>query len=135
LLASLEGKYAVLILNKTDLCDTVPAPLADSGFPLVSLCAKSGDGLDTLTAAVAEVTGIAGLTGDEPMLANERQHIGASRCLESVNAAVEALKAGFAEDAAAVCIDEALAAVLELTGERVSDTVVQEVFSRFCVGK
>lgn len=135
LLASLDGKHAVIILNKTDLCDTVPAPLTDCGFPLVCLCAKDGSGLDALTAAVSEVTGIAALTGDEPMLANVRQRIGAARCLESVNAATFALSSGLAEDAAAVCIDEALSAVLELTGERVSDTVVAEVFSRFCVGK
>ena len=135
LLASLEGKLAVVILNKTDLCDDIPAVLQTSGLPLVPLCAKDGNGLDALTAAVAQVTGIAGLTGDEPMLANERQRIGAARCLESVNAAIDALSSGLAEDAAAVCIDEALSAVLELTGERVSDTVVAEVFSRFCVGK
>ncbi len=135
LLASLEGKITVMILNKTDLCDAVPAPLENSGFPLVSLCAKDGKGLDALTAAVADVTGIANLSGDEPMLANERQRIGAARCLESVRAAMDALSSGLAEDAAAVCIDEALSAVLELTGERVSDTVVSEVFSRFCVGK
>ncbi len=135
LLASLEGKYAVLILNKTDLCDTVPAALEQSGLPLVSLCAKSGDGLDALTAAVAHITGIAALTGDEPMLANERQRLGAARCLDGVREAIDALASGLAEDAAAVCIDDALSAVLELTGERVSDTVVAEVFSRFCVGK
>ncbi len=135
LLASLESKLAVIILNKTDLCDTVPTVLQTSGLPLVPLCAKDGNGLDALTAAVTQVTGIAGLTGDEPMLANERQRIGAARCLDSVNAAIDALSSGLAEDAAAVCIDEALSAVLELTGERVSDTVVQEVFSRFCVGK
>ena len=110
LLASLEDKHAVIILNKTDLCDTVPAPLLTGGRPLVSLCARSGDGLPALTAAVAEVTGIAALTGDEPMLANERQRIGARRCLDSVNAAIAALSSGLAEDAAAVCIDEALAA-------------------------
>ncbi len=134
-LASLAGKLAVIVLNKTDLCDTVPSALQASGLPVVPLCAKDGNGLEALTTAVAQVTGIAGLTGDEPMLANERQRIGASRCLDSVNAAIDALSSGLAEDAAAVCIDEALAAVLELTGERVSDTVVAEVFSRFCVGK
>ena len=135
LLASLDGKHAVVILNKTDLCDRVPEALIQSGLPLVALCAKDGNGLDALTAAVADVTGIAALSGDEPMLANERQRIGATRCLDSIRAATDALSSGLAEDAAAVCIDEAIAAVLELTGERVSDTVVAEVFSRFCVGK
>ena len=38
-------------------------------------------------------------------------------------------------DAVTVLLDEALSALLELTGEKVTDTVVNDVFSRFCVGK
>lgn len=135
LLDALADKTAVIIVNKTDLSPAIPAALENTVHPLVPLSAKHGDGLDQLTAAVAEVTGIAALSGDELLLANERQREGAARCLRGVNAAIEALSSGLAEDAAAVCIDDALAAVLELTGERVSDAVVHQVFSRFCVGK
>ncbi|MBR5134208.1 MAG: tRNA uridine-5-carboxymethylaminomethyl(34) synthesis GTPase MnmE [Clostridia bacterium] len=135
LLASLDGKTAVVIVNKTDLSPALPSLFDNCAFPLVALSAKHGDGLDKLTAVVETVTGIAALSGDEPMLANERQKIGAMRCLRGVTDAIDALSSGLAEDAAAVCIDDALTAVLELTGERVSDAVVHEVFSRFCVGK
>lgn len=135
LLSSLADKTAVLIINKSDLFDAVPEALATSILPKVTLSAKHGRGLDELTAAVEQVTGVAALTGDEALLANERQRLGAARCLGSIEAAMNALSSGLAEDAAAVCIDEAIAAVLELTGERVSDTVVSEVFHRFCVGK
>lgn len=38
-------------------------------------------------------------------------------------------------DAAAVSVDGAIAAILELTGERTTDAVVDQVFARFCVGK
>lgn len=38
-------------------------------------------------------------------------------------------------DAVNVSIDDAIDALLALTGEKVSDAVVDEVFSRFCVGK
>jgi tRNA modification GTPase len=38
-------------------------------------------------------------------------------------------------DALTVVLDEALSAVLELSGERVTEAVVDEVFSHFCVGK
>ncbi len=135
LLHSLDDKTAILIVNKTDLADTIPEALQESTHPVVALSAKHGKGLEDLTAAVAQVTGVAALSGDEMLLANERQRQGASRCLQGVTAAIDALGGGLAEDAAAVCIDEALAAVLELTGERVSDAVVHQVFSRFCVGK
>ena len=38
-------------------------------------------------------------------------------------------------DAVGVCIDEAIAALMELTGRQVTDAVVEEVFASFCVGK
>ena len=38
-------------------------------------------------------------------------------------------------DAVTVSLEGAVAALLELTGERVTEAVVDEVFSRFCVGK
>ena len=135
LLQSLKARLSLLIVNKQDLSPDIPAPLLESGLPLVPLSAKSGDGLERLREAVTELTGLAALTGDEPLLANERQRIGAFRCQQAIEAAIGALQSGLCEDAANVCIDEALTAVLELTGERTSDAVVGEVFRRFCVGK
>jgi len=38
-------------------------------------------------------------------------------------------------DAVGVCVDGAVNNLLELTGEKAGDAVVNEVFSRFCVGK
>ena len=42
---------------------------------------------------------------------------------------------GYTLDAAGVCVDDALRALYELTGENAGDDVIDEVFSRFCVGK
>jgi tRNA modification GTPase len=49
--------------------------------------------------------------------------------------ALGALEMGLSLDAVTVSLDDATAAILELTGERVTETVVDEVFARFCVGK
>ena len=49
--------------------------------------------------------------------------------------ALEALQAGQTLDAINVCIDSAIDSLLELTGERASDAVIDQVFARFCVGK
>ena len=45
------------------------------------------------------------------------------------------LNSGITLDAVTVSIDEAIQALLELTGERVGEVVVHSVFSKFCVGK
>ena len=49
--------------------------------------------------------------------------------------AVEAIKMGFTMDAVGINIESAISVLLELTGEKVTDAVVNEVFSQFCVGK
>ena len=48
---------------------------------------------------------------------------------------IAAIGAGVTLDAVGVELDEGIAALEELTGKRVSDRVVDEVFARFCVGK
>ena len=47
----------------------------------------------------------------------------------------QALEAGETLDAVNVCIDSAIDSLLELTGERASEAVIDKVFERFCVGK
>ena len=48
---------------------------------------------------------------------------------------MQALTAGITLDAVTVIIEEAINNLLELTGERVTEAVVDTVFSHFCVGK
>ena len=69
------------------------------------------------------------------MLANERQRKCCLDALSSIDAAAKALADGFTLDAAGICIDDAVTALLELTGKRASQAVVDKVFSNFCVGK
>ena len=66
---------------------------------------------------------------------NERQKICLDRAAEYVEEALEALQSGVTMDAVNIVLDDALNSLLELTGERVSEAVVNEVFSHFCVGK
>ena len=69
------------------------------------------------------------------MLANERQRQCCVNALASIKEAKDALSMGVTLDAVGVCIDDAIGHLLELTGEKASDAVVDEVFSSFCVGE
>ena len=69
------------------------------------------------------------------MLANERQRQCCISALDAVNEAKNALEAGLTLDAVGVCIDDAISALLELTGQKASQAVVDKIFSNFCVGK
>ena len=66
---------------------------------------------------------------------NERQ----KQCLDNAGRAVEeglaAVSQGMTLDAVNIILDDAMNSLLELTGERASEAVINQVFSQFCVGK
>ena len=69
------------------------------------------------------------------ILINERQRICCQKAENALSDAEDALNIGLTPDAIGVCIDDAIAALLELTGQKASEAVVDEVFKQFCVGK
>ena len=64
-----------------------------------------------------------------------RQRHAAEAALGAVREARAVLEDGMTFDAVGVLIDDAIAALLALTGERVEDAVIDRVFHDFCVGK
>lgn len=134
LVNSLNDKNTIVVINKTDLADNISD--ADfKGMRVVKISAKQKTGYDELSRAIAEASGTSDLSPDSAVLLGERQRACAERALEGVNAAKEALEMGSTMDAVGVCVDDALAALLELTGKRVTNEVTDEIFRRFCVGK
>ena len=69
------------------------------------------------------------------LIANERQLNCVVTALNALENAINDIKNGQTLDAVGVLIEDAISALLKLTGENVSETVVAEVFSKFCVGK
>ena len=136
LLTQLRGRPAVAVINKTDLPRRIDVSRIQQSVPYaVELSAASGQGLAALTETVSRALGLWQLDGASTLLANERQRDCAKRAHTAVREAAEALQDGVTFDAVGVCVDEAITALLELTGERTSEAVVDEIFSRFCVGK
>ena len=102
---------------------------------MVYLSAKTGEGFEELKKTTRELLGTAQLDPAAGILYTERQRDDVRRALEAVEEAESALWMGMTLDAVTVSLEGALSALFELTGERVSDAVVDSVFERFCVGK
>lgn len=134
ILESVNKNNTVIVINKSDKGVKCDMNVFD-GFKTVKISAKTGQGYDELRSAVEKLTGIAGLDPDSPVLLGERQRDLAVRALGSVEEARKALADGYTVDAVGVCIDDAIAALFELTGKRVTNEVADEVFRKFCVGK
>lgn len=136
MLEQLPEKPVIAILNKSDQPALLePAALQAQFSRVISMAAKDGNGLEELRQAVEELFYREQVTPEMGVVSNERQ----KQCLEHAKAQIlqaqEALEAGEMLDAVTVLLEEAADALLTLTGERVSEAVVNDVFARFCVGK
>lgn len=130
------GKRTVIVLNKSDLGTAVDRTEFETlGARIIELSAKQGEGIEELTQAVSELFGADTFDPDSTVFANERQKQCAEAALEKLEAAASALAMGETLDAVTVMIDCAASELMELTGERVTEATVGEVFSKFCVGK
>lgn len=131
-----KDKNVIPIVNKTDLEPRLDVDYIKNklGSPLF-ISAKSGDGYNELCDRVAELIGTKNFDTTSAMLVNERQRICCQKASDALKDALEALNIGLTPDAIGVCIDDAIAALLELTGQKASEAVVDEVFKQFCVGK
>ncbi len=136
LIDSLEGVPSIAIINKTDLerklnIDIISIKISH----IVYISAINGEGKQELVDAIAEVSGTKNFDPCSGIISNERQRMAAQNALNSVLEAQSTLNSGFSFDAVTVCVEDAIEALLELTGENVSDAVVDDVFHSFCVGK
>ncbi len=136
ILEACSGKKSIAILNKADLGTIVST---DQVAPYVSnvltLSAKDTDSFDKLKQALEALLGTADFDSGAAMLANERQLSCVRKSMKALEEAIEAIETSMTMDAVNVCVDASLEPLMVLTGERVSDTVIEEVFSTFCVGK
>lgn len=127
---------AIAIWHKTDLpTEGNEAYIQQQFKQIVYTSTKNTNSLENLSDAIAEVLQMHQLDLSDGLLANERQRSCAMQAEESLREAIEALSMGMTLDAVTVSIEAALDALLSLSGERVTDTVVDQVFHNFCVGK
>mgnify|MGYP002854906066 CR=1 FL=1 len=134
LLQQLPLERTICICNKIDL---VPVWNPDElGFAeVVRISAKQGDNIPELEKAVADFASIREVSAEDGMIANERQRICLTSAISAVQEGLDALQMGMSYDAVTVSLDGAADALLQLTGEKITDKVVDTVFERFCVGK
>lgn len=127
---------SVAVVNKNDLSTVIDITELEKHFKhIVYLSAKENSGTDELCACIEDIFRLNEPFFNDVTVANERQKKCVDVCLENVEKAVEAIECGEMLDAVNVLIDYAEQSLLELIGEKITDAVVDDVFSRFCVGK
>ena len=139
LAARCKGRRAIAVLNKEDLTaapGVFDQTLLEGCFDrVVTLSATEPAARDTLAQAVDSLMGTAGLDPNAGALCSQRQLAAAVAARDALAGARQARADGFDLDAVGVCLDDALEALCRLTGEDAGEAVIDQVFSRFCVGK
>ncbi|MEE0060323.1 MAG: tRNA uridine-5-carboxymethylaminomethyl(34) synthesis GTPase MnmE [Acutalibacteraceae bacterium] len=136
LLKTIKNAPSIAIINKTDKEAVLDVDFIKSQIEnVVFISAKHGDGINELVSAVEKITGTADFDPSVATLATERQRDCAVRALDAINEAIYSLEIGLTLDATTVSIEDAIQSILEITGERASEVIVHNVFSKFCVGK
>lgn len=136
LLNAIQDVPCIAVINKSDLKQKINIQYIKQKIKrIVYISASKGEGLEALTEQIVEIAGTKDFNPSEGILSNERQRAAVYEALRALKEAKDALTAGFTFDAVTVALEEAVEYLLELTGESVSDEVVDRVFHHFCVGK
>ncbi|MDL2219475.1 tRNA uridine-5-carboxymethylaminomethyl(34) synthesis GTPase MnmE [Ruminococcaceae bacterium OttesenSCG-928-O06] len=131
-----QGRPALGIVNKSDLGLSLDIEELRPYFTeLIVVSAKSPENRQKIESAIVRVIGMENFDPNAALLANERQLVAGVAARDALQQAHQALQDGLSLDAAGVCLEDALQALATLTGEDASQAVIDEVFSKFCVGK
>ena len=130
------GRPAIALVNKEDKPTQFDAELIAPYFAMVlPVCCREEGSRKVIAAAVARLLGTGSIDPHAASLSGQRQLSAALRARDAVAGALDAAAGGFGLDAVSVCVDDALDALCDLTGENASEAVIEQVFERFCVGK
>lgn len=131
----LSGVKVIACINKSDKNSEIDKnKIIDAFENVIEISAENGEGKDKLQNVLNNMY----LTNSNiynDLSVNERQKQCLDRAGKCIEEAMAALTSGTTLDAVNIILDDAQNYLLELTGERASEAVVNEVFSHFCVGK
>ena len=134
----LKDRKAIILLNKSDL-----TPVTDGGSirqhldkKMIAVSAKEQTGIEELEETIREMFFTGEVTfNDEVYITNIRHKNIISKSLDNVKKSKEALEMNLPIDIITIYIKNVLEDLGEITGEVVTEDIINEIFSKFCLGK
>lgn len=134
----IQDRKAIVILNKTDLNMVIsPESLEEkTGHQVIGISAKEETGIDDLERVIQEMFYHGELDfNDEIMITNVRHKTALKDARNSLNMVIQSIEAGMPEDFLTIDLMDAYEQLGSMIGESVEDDLVNEIFSKFCMGK
>lgn len=137
LLERLPRERTLLVWNKGDLVPEAEHPfLLQQVSPAVVVSALTGWNLSALRNAIAErLLGSDWTTPEGAIVTNERHQVALQGAIESLQQALQSAEAALPAELVSVDLRGALDALGLITGETVTEDIVERIFSDFCIGK
>ena len=134
----IEDKNVIVLLNKSDLKTMVTPKMVKEHLdkPMIEISAKEEEGIYELEQTVKEMFFQGGLTfNDEVYITNVRQKEALLQAFASLSQVKESIESGMPEDFYTIDLMDAYEALGNITGETIGEDLVNEIFSKFCMGK
>ncbi|GHA47432.1 tRNA modification GTPase MnmE [Salinimicrobium marinum] len=129
-------KPLLILANKIDqLTDKEVDFLRSQVSDLMSISAKTGEGVEELQNKLLEFVNTGELRNNNTIVTNSRHYNALLQALEEINKVQEGLNANLSGDLLAIDIRQALYHFGEITGEITNDDLLGNIFANFCIGK
>lgn len=161
ILRLIQGKKSIILLNKSDLNVRVTRKIVEQAYhrvsmnpmenetnyaesdendkfelPIIEVSAKNMHGIDELEKSLKKMFFAGNLSfNNEIYITNVRHKNELSGALEALDRVIESIDAGMPEDFYSIDLLDAYEKLGNITGETIGEDLVNEIFSKFCMGK
>ena len=134
----IRDRKAIVLLNKMDLDPVTTEEMIRERLdkPVIPISAKEEQGIDRLEQTVKDMFYDGNLSfNDQIYITNMRQKAALSEALESLKQVMTSIQNQMPEDFFSIDLMNAYEELGSITGESVGEDLVNEIFSKFCMGK
>lgn len=137
ILKLVKDKTAIIILNKIDLDQKEEnSEILSLNKPIIRISALKKEGIEELTKKISEMFQLDQIKLDgEATITNARHKNLIEKALKNTAEAIQSLKNDMPIDVIAFSIKEILEDLGSITGQSVSEDIINEIFAKFCLGK
>ena len=134
----IDNKNAILLVNQMDIVDgsLVINELQKYNKDIIKISAKTGDGVEKLYDRIYEMYKINDIELDDGEILTNIRHKGQiDEAIKSINAVKDTIDNHMPVDIIEIYLKQVLADLGKITGDDISEDIINEIFSKFCLGK
>lgn len=139
ILKLIENKNAIILINKIDLHKNLVKEnenIKNTKKDIIEFSTVDERGLNELYEKIEKMFKLNKIANDNTeIITNNRQKQQILAALESVYKARNGIKDNMPVDIIAICLKDIIESLSEITGENVSEDIINEIFKKFCLGK